>query len=95
MKQASKANNQDNDYDELIEPDQDKEGNPMFDLTNKRKVFIKNFKGNVLVDLRETFEKNGEMMYGAKGLALTLDQWQTLKGLIGSIDREIQRVKKR
>lgn len=65
----------------------------MFDLTSKKKVFIKMFKGQKMVDLREIFDKNGEMIYTSKGVCLTMDAWKTLKNLIPSIERELARLK--
>lgn len=35
----------------------------MFDLSGKKKVFIKSYKGQKMVDIREIYEKNGEMMF--------------------------------
>ena len=75
------------------EAGRDKEGNAMFDLSSRKKVFIKTFKGQKMVDIRETYEKAGEMMFSAKGVCLTLDAWKTLKELIPSIDRELDQLK--
>ena len=47
----------------IIEAGKDKEGNAMFDLNQKKKVFVRSFKGQKLVDIREVYDKNGEMMY--------------------------------
>ena len=47
-----------------------------------------------MVDIREVYDKNGEMMYTSKGVCLTLDAWETLKELMPSIDRELKKLKK-
>ena len=65
----------------------------MFDLTMKKKVFIKQFKGQKMVDIREVYDKNGEMCFTSKGVCLTMDAWKTLKDLIPSIERELSRLK--
>ena len=65
----------------------------MFDLNSKKKVFIKQFKGHKMVDIREVYDKNGEMAFTQKGVCLTLDAWNTLKDLIPSIERELSKLK--
>ena len=65
----------------------------MFDLSGKKKVFIKSYKGQKMVDIREIYEKNGEMMFTQKGVCLTMDAWSTLKELIPSIERELKKMK--
>ena len=77
----------------LVVASTDKEGNPMFDLNSKKKVFIKQFKGHKMVDIREVYDKNGEMAFTQKGVCLTLDAWNTLKDLIPSIERELSKLK--
>ena len=46
-----------------------------------------------MVDIREIYEKNGEMMFTQKGVCLTMDAWNTLKELIPSIERELKKMK--
>ncbi len=77
----------------MVQAGQDKEGNAFFDLNSKKKVFIKSYKGQKMVDIREVYDKNGEMMFTAKGVCLTMDAWKTLKGLIPSIERELKKLK--
>ena len=43
----------------MVEAGRDNDGNAMFDLTMKKKVFIKEFKGQKMVDIREVYDKNG------------------------------------
>ena len=47
----------------MVNSGKDKEGNSFFDLNSKKKVFIRSFKGQKMVDIRETYEKNGEMIF--------------------------------
>ena len=74
----------------MVQAGKDKEGNSFFDLNSKKKVFIKSYKGQKMVDIREVYDKNGEMMFTAKGVCLTMDAWKTLKDLIPSIERELK-----
>ena len=67
----------------------DKEGNPLFDLNSRKKVVVKKYKGMTLVDIRDTFEKNGETIFTQKGVSLTLEVYEKLKEMLPSIDRAI------
>lgn len=50
------------------------------DIGNNKRVTVDNFKGKMLVNIREYYEdkKSGEMKPGKKGIALTEDQWEAL-----------------
>ncbi|XP_058963573.1 activated RNA polymerase II transcriptional coactivator p15 [Pocillopora verrucosa] len=66
----------------------------VFELTNKRRVTVREFKGKILVDIREFYEDSaGEMKPGKKGISLQLDQWETLKNHIADIDEAIEEMK--
>ncbi|KAJ7385407.1 Transcriptional coactivator [Desmophyllum pertusum] len=65
----------------------------VFELTSKRKVSVREFKGRVLVDIREFYESDGEMKPGRKGISLQLEQWEKLKNLVGDIDEAIEQLK--
>lgn len=45
------------------------------------------------MDIRETYEKFGEMQPGKTGIALNLEQWEKLKASVQEIDRMIARCK--
>ena len=80
------------DDEEFIEPDKDG-GNLIFDLSGPKKLIIKKYKGIPLVDIRETYLKEGKILYTQRGCSLTLDTWARLKILIPSIDRQLSRFK--
>ena len=61
-----------------------------FHLSSKRKVTVRDFRGKPLVDIREFYEKDGEMAPGRKGISLTIDQYQKLKSYISDIDKAIE-----
>ena len=62
-------------------------------LSYKRRVAVRQFRGGLLVDLRETYEKFGEMHPGKIGIALNLEQWEKLKASVQEIDKMIARCK--
>ena len=61
-----------------------------FHLSSKRKVTVRDFRGKPLVDIREFYEKDGEMAPGRKGISLTIDQYNKLKSYISEIDKAIE-----
>ncbi|PSC71273.1 transcriptional coactivator p15 [Micractinium conductrix] len=48
------------------------------DLGGSKRASISSFKGRFTVDLREYYEKEGEMKPGKKGVALSTDEWAAL-----------------
>ncbi|KAJ8730889.1 hypothetical protein PYW08_002302 [Mythimna loreyi] len=58
---------------------EDKE--PTWVLQGKKLVKVREFKGKVYVDIREFYEKNGELLPGKKGISMTPEQWKKLLSL--------------
>lgn len=54
------------------------DGDGIFDLGKNRKVSVREFKGKVLIDIREFYNKDGKDLPGKKGIALSGEQWRTL-----------------
>ena len=57
-----------------------------------RKCTVGKWKGKLLVNLREYYtDKNtNEEKPGKAGIALTVEQWNTLKELVDEIDSEVK-----
>ncbi|RSH82217.1 hypothetical protein EHS25_005927 [Saitozyma podzolica] len=64
-----------------------------FNLTEYRRVTVREFKGKTLVDIREHYKDktSGEMKPGSKGISLTREQWETLKANMDVVDAMIKR----
>jgi len=69
----------------------DDQGNTFWQLSPMRRITLSNFKGSTLVSLREYYEDGGVMRPGRKGIALTIDQYQTLLKLIPALNAELGR----
>lgn len=60
------------------------------ELGNKKFVDVREFKGHVLVDLREYYEKDGEMRPGKKGISLKVEEWEALKTNMDKISAKVE-----
>uniref|UniRef100_A0A8C6TGR0 Activated RNA polymerase II transcriptional coactivator p15 n=1 Tax=Neogobius melanostomus TaxID=47308 RepID=A0A8C6TGR0_9GOBI len=64
----------------------------MFQIGKMRYVSVREFKGKILVDIREYWTNpDGEMKPGKKGISLNPEQWNQLKEQISDIDDAIRR----
>lgn len=64
----------------------------MFQIGKMRYVSVRNFKGKVLIDIREYWiDQEGEMKPGRKGISLNPEQWNQLKEQISEIDDAVKR----
>jgi hypothetical protein len=59
-------------------------------LSADRRVTLGKFKGQHLVDVREYYDAGGEKKPGAKGLALSVDQWQSFVDALPAIQAALQ-----
>ncbi|XP_064390857.1 activated RNA polymerase II transcriptional coactivator p15-like [Halichondria panicea] len=65
----------------------------MIPLSAKRFVSVSNFKGKMLVNIREYYEdkESGETRPGRKGISLSVDQWEALKKAVSTIDERLHK----
>uniref|UniRef100_A0AAY4BHD9 Activated RNA polymerase II transcriptional coactivator p15 n=1 Tax=Denticeps clupeoides TaxID=299321 RepID=A0AAY4BHD9_9TELE len=65
----------------------------MFQIGKMRYVSVRDFKGKVLIDIREYWmDQAGEMKPGKKGISLNPEQWNQLKEQMSDIDDAIRRL---
>ncbi|XP_061880165.1 SUB1 regulator of transcription b [Entelurus aequoreus] len=65
----------------------------MFQIGRMRYVSVRDFRGKVLIDIREYWNNSdGDMKPGKKGISLNPEQWNQLKEQISEIDDAIKRV---
>jgi hypothetical protein len=63
-----------------------------FELTSdgKRRVQVRTYRGQVQVDVREWYEKDGELRPGKRGLSLKVEQWKRLVAWIPKIEEAVE-----
>ncbi|XP_018956178.1 activated RNA polymerase II transcriptional coactivator p15-like [Cyprinus carpio] len=65
----------------------------MFQIGKLRYVSVRDFKGKVLIDIREYWmDQAGEMKPGKKGISLNPEQWNQLKEQMSDIDDAIRKL---
>ncbi|XP_020662770.1 activated RNA polymerase II transcriptional coactivator p15 [Pogona vitticeps] len=65
----------------------------MFQIGKMRYVSVRDFKGKVLIDIREYWmDQEGEMKPGRKGISLNPEQWSQLKEQISDIDEAVRKL---
>ncbi|KAG6529573.1 RNA polymerase II transcriptional coactivator KIWI-like [Zingiber officinale] len=60
------------------------------EISKNRKVSVRQWQGNVVVDIREFYVKDGKEMPGKKGISLPMDQWKVLLEHVEEIDEAVR-----
>lgn len=101
--------NSDSDYESSSQNDNELKSTPVkaaafkssnneesiFELSGKRRVTVRKFRSNILIDIREYYEDkaSGEERPGKKGISLTKEQYEKLKELMPEIDDAVKNMK--
>ncbi|KAJ7531519.1 hypothetical protein O6H91_14G047100 [Diphasiastrum complanatum] len=56
------------------------------EISKNRKVVVRKWKGQVFVDIREFWNKDGESLPSKKGISLSLEQWTVLQDHAEEVD---------
>ena len=55
-------------------------GESYLELSNTRRLTVREWKGRSMVDIREFYRKEDALLPGKKGISLTESQWENLVG---------------
>ena len=53
----------------------------------EKRIAVRMYKGHILIDIREMYQKDGEKKPGKKGIALNLQQYNTIKKNTNKINK--------
>ncbi|KAI4317073.1 hypothetical protein L6164_024983 [Bauhinia variegata] len=67
----------------------DSDGMVVCEISKNRRVSVRNWQGNIVVDIREFYIKDGKQMPGKKGISLSMDQWNVLRNHVEEIDKAV------
>ncbi|KAL7064653.1 hypothetical protein AAHC03_04449 [Spirometra sp. Aus1] len=69
-------------------------GDKLIDLTGKKYVTVRNFKGRIFVDIREYYEdkSDGGLKPGKKGISLNVEQWDKLREVMDVLNADIKKM---
>ncbi|KAH8282588.1 hypothetical protein KR054_008584 [Drosophila jambulina] len=59
-------------------------------LEKLRQVRINEFRGRKMIDIREHYEKDGQILPGKKGISLSIQQWKKLLEMAEEITRAVE-----
>ncbi|KAJ1413764.1 Transcriptional coactivator p15 [Sesbania bispinosa] len=80
---------------EAVKPKKEDSERVICQLSNRRNVVVRDFKGTALVSIREYYHKDGKQLPGPKGINLSADQWSTFKKSVPAIEEAITRMEGR
>lgn len=56
----------------------------------RRKAAISGFRGKLMVNIREFYEKDGQVLPGPKGISLPPEQWHKLSAGLGALNAALK-----
>eukprot|EP00005_Dracoamoeba_jomungandri_P001655 CAMPEP_0174252946 /NCGR_PEP_ID=MMETSP0439-20130205/2325_1 /TAXON_ID=0 /ORGANISM="Stereomyxa ramosa, Strain Chinc5" /LENGTH=114 /DNA_ID=CAMNT_0015333677 /DNA_START=99 /DNA_END=441 /DNA_ORIENTATION=- len=59
-------------------------------LSTNRKVTVSKWRNQTKIDIREYYEKDGELKPGRKGISLSIEQWETLRDIMPEVNEYIE-----
>ncbi|OQE19057.1 hypothetical protein PENSTE_c016G02562 [Penicillium steckii] len=68
----------------------DANGDQYWEVSKNRRVTVSKFRGKVMLNLREYYEKDGQELPGKKGISLPMDQFSALVSLLPDIEQALQ-----
>ncbi|KAL4725408.1 hypothetical protein ACLX1H_007556 [Fusarium chlamydosporum] len=68
----------------------DDDGNPFWELSNKRRVGVSDFSNKTFVNIREYYEKDGKTLPGKKGISLSLEQYNAFLKAVPRINAALR-----
>ncbi|KAJ4133583.1 hypothetical protein NW768_005170 [Fusarium equiseti] len=68
----------------------DGDGNPFWELSNKRRVGLSDFNKSTLVNIREYYEKDGKALPGKKGISLSVEQYNAFLKAVPRINAALR-----
>ncbi|KAF5551524.1 transcriptional Coactivator p15 family [Fusarium mexicanum] len=68
----------------------DDDGNPFWELSNKRRVGVSDFSKKTFVNLREYYDKDGKTLPGKKGISLSIEQYNAFLKAVPQINAALR-----
>ncbi|KAF7505764.1 hypothetical protein GJ744_000435 [Endocarpon pusillum] len=68
----------------------DSEGNQYWEISRMRRVTISEFKGKRMVNIREFYEKDGQVLPGKKGISMTVEQYSALVDIMPQLEKALE-----
>ncbi len=92
LSSAKNSEKDDKDRDGIQSLKVNENGETYFELSPRKRCTIREWEGNVLVDIREFYKKDDKMLPGKKGISLTVEQYEIMRNLIldGTVDEIIE-----
>ncbi|CVK92548.1 uncharacterized protein FMAN_07442 [Fusarium mangiferae] len=68
----------------------DDDGNPFWELSNKRRVGVSDFSKKTFVNIREYYDKDGKSLPGKKGISLSIEQYNAFLKAVPQINAALR-----